>query len=198
MAKKQQAATTATAIGSFADAIGASQPAETVVNDTAAPKAIKTTVQDGVLVFTFGTGTVVKLNPSKLTPEIVEQAMIHGLRQKVQDAAAISRDPATGRSATFADKEAAAMEVFNRLVEGHWNKPAGEERDATGGMLLRALMELQPQATADSIKAKIAGWSKEQKAAVRLNPRVKTILDRMAAEKPAVAAIDSEDLLAGL
>ena len=190
MSKKQQAVAT----------MEVNSEAVETVEANATPKAIRTAIVGNGegLQFTFGTGTEAVLLTSMLSAEVLQQATLHGLRQKVQDAAAIARNPDTGRSATFEDKEQAAMEVFNRLVAGHWNKPAGEAREDGGGMLLRALQELQPKASMESLRAKIAGWTKEEKAAVRLNPKVKTILDRMALEKPAVAAIDSDGLLAGL
>ena len=165
------------------------------------PKAIRTSVNSALtgLTFTFGTGDEVTLMVDSLSPEIRAMAMLHGLRQKVQDAAAIARNPDTGRSATFGDKRDAAMEVYERLLAGHWNKPtAGGERDASGGMLLRALMEVYPTAGQDVLKARITGWNAEQKTVIRNNPKIKAVLDRMAAEKVAAKGIDASDLLEGL
>lgn len=53
-----------------------------------------------------------------------DQAMIHGYKQKIADAAAISRDTTTGRSATDADKRAAMQEVVDRLNRGEWSATA--------------------------------------------------------------------------
>src|SRR2546430_17695836 len=54
----------------------------------------------------------------KLTPELREQAAIHGIIQKISDRAAIGRDPETGASASPEEKFAAMKECADRLMAG--------------------------------------------------------------------------------
>jgi len=160
-----------------------------------APKAVACDIVGRQLTFTFGTGSTASINLDDLIPSLVEQAALHGLKQKIVDAAAISRDPVTGKSATFADKEAACRDIIDRLLAGHWNKPAGEPRDDTGGMFLRALMEVWGSDDVAATKARMAAWDKDQIAAVKKNPRVTAIMARMATEAAKAKGIDSDALL---
>lgn len=165
-----------------------------VANDKA-PKAVSCDIAGHVLTFTFGDGITRELHALSLSDDIKTAAMLHGLKQKIVDAAAISRDPVTGKSATFSDKAVACMDIIARLESGHWNKPAGEPRDDTGGMFLRALMEVWGSTDVAATKARMAGWGKDQIAAVKKNPRVTAIMARMATEAAKARGIDSDALL---
>ena len=71
------------------------------MSDSIQKKDIEVSVEsDGTLVLTFRHGEVLRVHPESLAPEIQRAAMLHGLKQKLVDAAAISRDTATGRAAT--------------------------------------------------------------------------------------------------
>lgn len=128
-----------------------------------------------------------------LTPEILRYAVLHGLKQKLVDAAAISRNPDTGRSASVDDKIAAVNEIFARLMTGEWNKRR-EGGSGTGGLLFRALCIMYPDKPADAVREFLAKKSDAEKAALRRNPKVAAIMDTLRDE----GDVDSDALLGEL
>ena len=155
--------------------------------------------QNGLLHISFGqSGNTVTIDPSKLSDTIRAQATLHGLKQKLVDAAAIARDTATGRSATSADKEAAVMEVYNRITaaNGTWNKVREAGATAAGGLLVAALMQMTGKTKPEILKY-LETKTAEEKAALRKNPKVAAIILELqqAAANP---NIDSDALLGEL
>lgn len=159
--------------------------------------AIATTINGNTLTMTFGNGETLTVNAASLNDTIRTAAMMHGLKQKLSDAAAISRNPDTGRSATIDDKFEAVRDVWKRITsaDGTWNKnrEAGEG-GATGALLVRALVALTGKARG-VIEEQVEAMSKEQKAALRANPKVAA---KIAELKSANADIDSDSLLDSL
>lgn len=136
------------------------------------------------------------VNVAELADDIKTQAMYHGLRQKLGDSMALSRDPVTGRAAAWGDKHAAAAAMADRLARGLWNERA-EGGSAEGGLLRQALRNLWPAKTAEAIDAFLTGLSKEQEHAIRTVPSaVKTEIDRIRAAR-VKADVDVGALLAG-
>lgn len=131
-----------------------------------------------------------------LSSDIRDYAALHGLKQKIGDAAAMVRNPDTGRSATLADKRDAMVEILSRLVAGEWNKR--REGTATGGYLLRALCILKPEQSREALTAWLAGKSEAEKAALRRNPKVAVVIADLQAEDGRSSGIDSDELLADL
>ncbi len=149
------------------------------------------------LLLTFGDATTLTVMCAELTDAMQYEAQVHGLKQKLVDAAALPRDTKTGRSATVADKKAAVLEVHTRLMEGRWNKGRAEGGNREGGLLARAMAEFLGQPVADA-KVWLAARTKQECAALRMNPKIKVIIDRLRdeADKPVSAGIDTEALLA--
>lgn len=169
----------------------------TTKNDTKRTPDIEATItDDGRLVLAFSHGEHIAVAPTELSPHITRQALLHGLKQKLVDAAAISRNPDTGRSATIEDKFAAVREVYERLLSGHWNKPR-EGAASAGGLLFRALCELYAgRKSADDVRAYLDGKSDKERAALRTNSRIAPIIERMRAEAtPKAGSIDTDALL---
>jgi hypothetical protein len=156
--------------------------------------AIQSDISAEVLTLTFQNGGEIILDAAALTPQLRIDAMMHGLKQKLVDAAAIGRNPDTGRSATIADKFDAVNDVYTRLAGGgDWNKAREGGSGANNGVLVRALVEMtgkSPQTIVTFLEAK----TKEEKAALRINPKVAAIIARMQSEKN--TAIDTDELLA--
>jgi hypothetical protein len=165
--------------------------------ETKRQAAIEATIspEHGLLNLTFANGRKLNLHLSELSSEMQTMAMLHGLKQKLVDAAAISRDPETGRSATVEQKYQAVFEVFQRLLDGNWNAP----REGNGGasLLLAAMVEFsgKPQ---DVVKTWLETKSDAEKKALSLNPKVAAIINRIRAERAKVEGIDSDDLLSEL
>ena len=159
--------------------------------------AITAAIEGQCMSFIGDNGRTIRLDAGLLSPEVREAAMMHGLKQKIGDAAAISRNPETGRSATTDDKFDAMSEVFNRLMAGHWNKPreAGDGAGA-GGLLFKALCRVKADKTPAEVRAYLDGRSKEEQAALRKVPVIAAAIDAIRAESAKAAGIDGEALLA--
>lgn len=145
--------------------------------------------------FAYRNGVEEVIDFLSLSPEIRHQLMVHGLKQKVGDAAAIPRDTATGYAATDGDKIAAMSAVIARLRAGQWNAAKGEGGGSSGGLLLRALVELYPAKTRESLVEYLAGKSDKEKAALRTSAKIAPVIDRLKAEAGRAAGIDADDLL---
>jgi len=186
----------------------------TVSNSTSRTPAIAVTanvaeslstvsIAHGVLFLTFADKTVSQLSTVDLSPEILSQALLHGLKQKLVDAAAIARNTDTGASASVEDKKEAVLKVLDRLMDGEWNATrATGEGAAKGSILLLALQRLQPARD----PAELAGWLKArtdtERAALAKNAKLLPIIQTIQAERAAAAVkksgVDSDALLDGL
>jgi hypothetical protein len=160
------------------------------------------------LTLTFADGRTLTLRGSDLSPELRVAAMLHGLKQKLVDAAAISRDPLTGKPATISTKYDAVFEIYNRFMTGGtWNKVRGEGGGTTGsgGLLYRALVRLYDGVqTPEQVRKYLDGLNGEQQAALRGNKKVAPVILAIKAEDAARRAEtgeeedESDNLLAGL
>ena len=150
---------------------------------------------DDTLVLHFASGKVLELNANTLSPEIRRMALLHGLKQKLVDAAAISRNPETGRPASIEDKYQAVKAVYDRLLAGQWNA-IREGGGATGGLLFQALCRMyEGRKTPDEIRAFLSTKTDAEKVALRKNPRVAAVIEELRVEQGKVADIDTDELL---
>lgn len=134
------------------------------------------------LTLTFSDGRQIVVQIGDLPENIIAHAVMHGLKQKLVDAAAISRDPETGRAASIDTKFRAVEEVANRLLTGEWNKRR-EGGGNVGGLLFQALCRKYSAKTPDQIKEWLAGKDDKAKAALRKNPEIAKIIDEIRAEQ---------------
>ena len=172
------------------------------MSDNIQKKDIEASVEnDGTLVLTFRHGEVLRLHPETLNPEIQRAAMLHGLKQKLVDAAAISRDTATGRAATIATKYDAVREIFDRITGASgwpaWNKPRAGGGGGQGGLLARAIARYK-SVPVEAAKSYLDRLTDAQKQALRVDPRIATIINQLRAESAKPAGIDTDALLGGL
>lgn len=166
-------------------------------NTTKAPRDIVTDVFQTTLTLNFSNGNEIAIDATKLTEEIKLQAMLHGLKQKLCDAAAIPRDLVTGRTADIDDKYAAVKAVYDRITSENpsWNAVReGESRSTSGGIFLRAMMELTNK-THPEAKAALDALSKEQITALKANPKVLAKMHELEMAAAKVQAVNSDDLL---
>lgn len=138
---------------------------------------ISTSINGQTLVMTFANGDTLEINAATLSKDIQNQAMMHGLKQKCIDAAAISRNTETGKSATVADKFAAVHDVVTRLKDGQWNKVREAGAGNEGGLLIRALCELYPRQTRESLMEFLSKKTPAEKNALRAHPEVAKLID---------------------
>jgi hypothetical protein len=153
------------------------------------------------LTLTFGNGQEIIVNANDLRQDIRDMAMMAGLKAKLIDAAAMSRNPENGASASVDDKYNAVKRVADRLMsdDGQWNEGRSAAGDGTAGannILLRAIMRMTGKDETycrDFLSAK----TKEQRAALRKNPRVLQIMAELQAAT-VVGGINTDALLAEL
>lgn len=151
------------------------------------------------LTLTFINGKEIVVYANTLSEEIRNQALLHGLKQKLVDAAAISRNLDTGASASADDKYNAVRKIADRLMKdgAKWNEGrASTDAPATAGVnniLLRALMQMTGR-DLEYTKAFLEGKTKEQRASLRKNPRVMAIMAELSAAT-VVNGVNTDDLL---
>lgn len=114
----------------------------------------------------------------------------HGAEQKLGDEIAGLND--------LDDAVLAIDELTERLARGEW----GVKREANGmagtSVLARALVEHTGK-TMEQIKAFLGGKTQAEKVALRNNPKVKPIVERLEAEKASKASkIDTDSMLSEL
>ena len=76
------------------------------MNDTKRNATISATINGNTLALTFANGETLTMRGDALNSDVQQYAMMHGLKQKLVDAAAISRNPETGRAATVGARRA--------------------------------------------------------------------------------------------
>ena len=151
------------------------------------------------LVIEFAHGKRIELNPVDLADSVYKQAVYHGLKQKLVDAAAISRNPETGRSASIEDKYQAVKTVYDRLIAGHWNAVRGEGGTGTGGLLFAALCRMYAgRKTEEELREWLSTKDKKAQAELRKNPKVAAIIEQIKAERGSDDDGLGEDLLGEL
>lgn len=134
------------------------------------------------MTLTFSNGKTIIVNTLNMSQYILDYATMHGLKQKLVDAAAISCNPETGRPATIEDKYEAVAGVYDRLMAGQWNKPREGAAAVAGGLLFKALCRMYADKSPEYIKAFLDKKSDAEKAALRKNPRVAGIIEEIKAE----------------
>lgn len=149
---------------------------------------------------TFAHGETLEITQAQLSADIRAYGLIHGLKQKLVDAAAISRNPETGRAASVQDKFDAVKEVYDRLLAGEWNKRReGGAGGSAGGLLFRALCRMYAgKKDADAIREFLEGKTDAEKAALRKNAKVAAIIEEIRAEQAKPGDANADDLLADL
>lgn len=146
-----------------------------------------------------GVGTLV-VDADRLTADLFTYAALHGLAQKVGDAAAIERDKETGRSATPQQKYDAMKAVIEHLYAGgDWNRKAEGDGSGGVGLLVQALVRVTGQ-DKDTLAKTVATWDAKTQAAMRADPAVAPVIAAIKAERAAKATggVDTQGLLAGL
>lgn len=177
--------------------------ATTTTTTTTTKKDIEATVgDDGTLVLEFRHGERLRVHPESLNPEIQRAALLHGLKQKLVDAAAISRDTTTGRAATIVTKFDAVKEIFDRITGAggetpSWNKPRAGGAGGQGGLLARAIARYK-NVEVSAAKAYLDRLTDAQKQALRGDPRIAAVINELRMESAKPAGIDTDALLGGL
>ena len=156
---------------------------------------IETVVTASSIEFVSTNGRGLTLHLTDLSQAMLDHATMHGLKAKIGDAGAISRNPDTGKSATDDDKLTAMGAVMNRLLSGDWNKTRSEGSIGGGGLLFRALCLLYTSKTPEAIREFLAKKSSEEKAALRKVPAIAGHILTLQAAALKSDGIDGDSLL---
>jgi hypothetical protein len=111
-----------------------------------------------------------------LPPAMVSKFAAHGAEQKLGDEIAGLDD--------IEDCVLATDTLIDRLYNGEWSVKREANGMAGTSVLVRALVEHTGK-TVEAIKAFLANKSQAEKVALRSNPKIKPIVERIEAEKAA-------------
>jgi hypothetical protein len=125
-----------------------------------------------------------------LPDSLILKFAAHGAEQKLGDEIAGLKD--------IDDAVMAVDELVERLQKGEWNVARESNGLAGTSVLAKALVEFTGK-TPEQIKAFLSGKTQAEKVALRNNPKVKPIVERIEAAKAANGkTIDTDGMLAGL
>jgi hypothetical protein len=146
-------------------------------------------VEAGSFTLAFVDGQPITGKLEDLKPEVVKQAALHGLLQKIGDAAAGHGD---SPDAAFE----ACMAVFERLQLGDWKKPAEKGEGARPTMVFEAIRRAYEKGGKNvelaAIQAAFSGDDGEEKRkAILKDPRVKAEYEALRAEAAQKRAADA-------
>lgn len=165
--------------------------------------------ETNVLTFTVGEGAGSFDVPiSALSDEIRNRATIHGLVQKVSDAAAMPKSELPKDKAKAAKVKFDAMSnVANRLANGEWSARRGDGSGAVAGVIFRAFAEYvanmaksrkKPIPDEEVIRAVYDAKSRSEQLALRNVPEIATIIERIKSERGPTVTVDTDALLGDL
>lgn len=165
---------------------------------------------DNIITITVTDAGEISLPLASLTDELKTRAMVHGLIQKISDAAAIAKSELPADPIAAAKVKFSAMSaVAERLREGDWSKRSGEGSGPVAGIIYRAFAEWladvqksskKPPLSDDETRAKYVAAVERcgsHKAVGNLAP-VAVIVERLKSERGPVATVDTDSLLADL
>lgn len=165
-----------------------------------ANQTIKATInkEASTITFTVKDAGEVVLDLGKVHADNLAYAALHGFKQRLADAAAMSCDTATGRSATPQEKYEAIKRLADHYMAGgaEWNVA---REGGVGGGRVSYLAEALAQVKGLDVGA-VREWLKErtaaEKAALENVPEVKAIIDARRAKGS--ESVDAGALIAGL
>lgn len=172
---------------------------------------ISVTHENAVLTFTVGEAGTFAIDTSALAEEIRTRAMLHGLVQKVSDAAAIAKaDLPTDANEAAMAKFNAMQSVADRLTAEvpEWSKRSGDSSGPVAGVIYLAFAEWvgdvaakkkSPVPAAEAIRALYDARSRADQLALRNVPAIGKIIERIKSERGSRAeTIDTSSLLGEL
>lgn len=162
---------------------------------------VSTDVFGSTITVNFSTGEELSVDVATLAPNIIRDAVLIAVKNKLIDAAAIPRDKETGRTADVSDKYRAVHAVFTRItdpINPQWNAIKAKSEAAAGSnLLIRALMQMSGK-TKQAVESQLESMTKEQRAVLKKNSKVaKIILELQLAGLQENEEKQAEDLLSG-
>lgn len=136
------------------------------------------------ITFTVRGAGQVTVDFEMLHPTIVARAAVHGMIQRISDAAAISRNTENGLAATPADKLLAMEKLVAHYHSGtdQWSRV--QSGGPKGGLLFKALCEMYgDDKTPEEIREFLDSLSDKEQAGLRLDSEVAPIIARLKEEE---------------
>ena len=171
-------------------------------------KLITTAIDGNVVSFAIeGAGTI-NIDLAALSDEIRNRAMVHGIVQKVSDAAAIPKADLPNDPGEAARVKLDAMRaVADRLTDGEWSKRNGEGAGPVAGIIYRAFEEwalaraeaAKKALSANQVRLAYDAKDRAGQLALRNVPEIATIIERMKSERGGTSPlVDTAALLGEL
>ena len=166
--------------------------------------AVVTMEQTGnVLKFNVLGGGVIELNMADIHPDILTRAAIHGMKQRISDAAAIPCDTETGKPASPVDKFVAIEALVRHYASGSadWSRRAasGERSAPNSGKILTAIMNVYKFSSVEKAREVVEATAKKRDIEYKAALNVWKSSDKIAAELVRMASadtkVDADDLL---
>lgn len=168
---------------------------------------ISCAVEDETLSFAVDGAGEFSLTLSELSDDIRREALVHGLRQKISDGAAIPRDQLPDNAGEAAKMKFEAMsEIAERLRNGEWSARRGDGSAPVAGIIYRAFEEWAmaraaekgAEITPEQVRASYDARDRAAQLALRNVPAIADIIARMKAERGGASTIDADAILADL
>lgn len=155
--------------------------------------------ENGELAFLVNGAGETVLPLDRLSTQVRHRAMLHGLIQRISDAAAMSRDPATGRAASPQDKLAAMKSLVDHYASGtlDWGRKREGGGAQEGGLLISVLIRAYPEKPLVELQKFAKARSVVERNALLASEKLKPIADAIRAER-APGGVDVDGLLGGL
>lgn len=172
---------------------------------------ITTAQRDGgngltVLVFTVKDVGELTLDMGKLSAKVITRAAVHGLTQRISDAAAISRNTETGKSASPLDKFNAMKALCEWYETGteEWTRKravgtgAGSGSGYSNGLLEEALKRVYPGKSEERIREYVKGLKASERLGLLGSDKIRPVVEEIQREMAKDTKVDADALLAGL
>lgn len=137
-----------------------------------------------------------RIDLGKLHLANLARALVHGLVQRVQDSAAVVRDPKNLNDSQAKKKLGLMTELVEHLNSGAAEWTLAREGGLRGSFLLNALCELFPEKDREKLNEKVKGWSEAQRRAMEMSSEIKPLIDAQRAKGG--EGVDIAELMQGL
>lgn len=164
--------------------------------------------QDGsLLVFEVAGAGVVEFDMRKVHEDNVQRAIAHGFKQRLSDAAAMSRNPENGAAASPADKLAAIRAVAEHYMSGSpdWSRRAAGGTGPVASITLQAIARVKSCTVAEAAEMverlaeeKFGGDRKATLTYLRKSSKVQEAMQAIRTERGAGGDVNADEVLEGL
>lgn len=139
------------------------------------------------------------LDVTKLSAPLLNRATLHGLTQKVSDAAAIKFEANETDAEKAEAKHAAMLATVERLLTGEWNK-RGDSDGSTpvGGIIFAALRAAKPSVDVEKLRVWYDAKTRAEQLALRNVPEIAAEIERIKAERGSKSKVDGDAVLSEL